>query len=286
MNLFYDPHCLEFGYPNHPEHSARVSRTVAYLEKSHPDWHWITPQEVSEQAILRAHSSEHLKRLRKKQDFDEDTPWYAGIDGHARRAAGAAIGAVDAVLDGLGPSMSLMRPPGHHATTSNAMGFCYLNNMAIAVMHAKVVRGIERIAVWDFDAHHGNGTEETLLNREGVMIASVHQYPGYPESGAMSRGNSRNWPIPPGAHRDEHMIALKGSLACVQDFKPELVLVSAGFDAYHGDPLANLMLKTADYAELGHWLQTTQLPVAAILEGGYSNHLPQLVGAFLTAWDA
>lgn len=286
MNLFYDPRCLEFGSPNHPEQSARVSRTMAYLENSHPDWNWVTPREVTEQEILRVHSPELLKRLQAQEDFDADTPWYAGIDGHARRAAGAAIGAVDAVLDGFGPAMAMMRPPGHHATTSNAMGFCYLNNMAIAVMHAKMVRGIDRIAVWDFDAHHGNGTEEILLNREGILIASVHQYPGYPESGMMSRGNSRNWPIPPGAHHAEHMNALKRSLECVKEFNPDLVLVSAGFDAYHGDPLANLTLKTADFAELGDWLKSTQLPAAAILEGGYSNHLPQLVGAFLTDWDS
>ncbi len=285
MNLFYDPLCLEYGSDHYPERSERVSRTVAYLKKTRSDWGWFVPPEATDQSILRVHSTEHMDSLQAGEDFDDDTPWYAGIDGHARRSAGAAIGAVDAVLDGLGPSMSLMRPPGHHATTSHAMGFCYLNTMAIAVMHAKVARGIERIAVWDFDAHHGNGTEEILLNREGIRVASVHQYPGYPETGVMSVGNSRNWPIPPGAHRHEHMKALKGSLECLLDFKPDLVLVSAGFDAYHGDPLANLMLKTSDFAELGHWLQSTGLPTAAILEGGYSNHLSQLVRAFLTAWS-
>ncbi|WED66564.1 histone deacetylase [Synoicihabitans lomoniglobus] len=284
MHLFHDPRCLEFGSAHHPEQANRVSRTVAYLQRAHPDWTWHLPAAATDEAILRAHTTEHLQRLPGREDFDEDTPGHEGMDGHARRSAGATIAAVDAALHGDGPTMALMRPPGHHATAGDAMGFCYLNNVAIAALHAKVAHSLERVAVWDFDAHHGNGTEAILLNRAGIRVTSVHQYPGYPDTGMMSRGNSYNWPVPANSHRQDHLLALKASLDCVQAFQPQLILVSAGFDAYHGDPLTELLLQTADFAQLGNWLRSTGLPAAATLEGGYSSHLPRLVDAFLSAW--
>ena len=284
MNLFYDPRCLDFGSNLHPEQPARLERTSAYLMDAHPDWTWIEPVAAEEETVRRAHAEEHLVRLQQAEDFDEDTPFHDGIAEHALRAAGAAVEAVDAVLEGRGPSMALMRPPGHHATAKDAMGFCYLNNVAIAALHAREACGLARVAVWDFDAHHGNGTEAILLGRDGVLVTSVHQYPGYPNTGVVTEGNCHNWPISPGAHRREHLAALRGALACVKDFKPDLVLVSAGFDAYRGDPLTDMMLELEDFSTLGRWLRATKLPAAAMLEGGYSRELPQLVDAFLSSW--
>jgi acetoin utilization deacetylase AcuC-like enzyme len=181
--------------------------------------------------------------------------------------------------------MALMRPPGHHATASQAMGFCYLNQVAVTALVAQRDLGVGRVAVWDFDAHHGNGTEAILLGREGFLVCSVHQSPGYPGTGLHDLGNCRNWPVAPATPREQHMEALRASLDAVRDFRPELVLVSAGFDAYAHDPLTELCLEKEDFALLGKWLHRSGLPAAAVLEGGYSPDLPSLVAAFLSTWS-
>jgi acetoin utilization deacetylase AcuC-like enzyme len=176
-----------------------------------------------------------------------------------------------------------MRPPGHHATSGQAMGFCYLNHIAIAGLHAQS-QGVGRVAIWDFDAHHGNGTEAILHGHDKVLFSSVHQYPGYPGTGTKSFDNCRNWPVAPQSPRSTHMDALSESWEAVLAFNPELVLVSAGFDAFVHDPITDMTLETDDFATLGSWLKEAGLPTAAVLEGGYSNQLPQLTDAFLSAW--
>jgi acetoin utilization deacetylase AcuC-like enzyme len=179
-----------------------------------------------------------------------------------------------------------MRPPGHHATDNRAMGFCYLNQVAIAALVAQRRFRAARVAVWDFDAHHGNGTEVILHGREDLFFASVHQFPGYPGTGTKDlRPNVRNWPVAPHTPRPEHMAALRASLDAVVAFRPDLILVSAGFDAYAKDPLTSMMLEREDFATLGTWLGETGRPAAAVLEGGYHEDLPLLIEAFLLAWD-
>jgi acetoin utilization deacetylase AcuC-like enzyme len=163
------------------------------------------------------------------------------------------------------------------------MGFCYLNQIAIVAL-AQAAMG-KRVAVWDFDAHHGNGTEDILLGRENCFFSSVHQFPGYPGTGTTSRDNVANFPVPPHTSRRLHMAALEQSWAAVLAFKPDLVLVSAGFDAYARDPITEMTLESDDFATLGRWLSLSGLPAAAILEGGYSQDLPQLIDVFLSAWE-
>jgi acetoin utilization deacetylase AcuC-like enzyme len=166
------------------------------------------------------------------------------------------------------------------------MGFCYLNQIALAAIVAQQRLGAKRVAVWDFDAHHGNGTEVILQAREGLFFASVHQYPGYPGTGTRDiRPNIRNWPVAPHSPREEHMKALRASLDAVMAFTPDLILVSAGFDAYARDPITSMTLETEDFATLGRWLRETSRPAAAVLEGGYHDDLPLLIDAFLTAWN-
>lgn len=285
MILFHDARCTDYGSSMRPEQPARLARTVPVLRERHPDWVWREPAPADDQAILRAHSAEHLRRLGVARDFDADTPFFEGIGDHARRAAGAVIGAVDAARAGEGPAMALMRPPGHHATAGQAMGFCYLNGVAIGALHARAA-GADRVAVWDFDAHHGNGTEAILLDRPGLFFASVHQSPGYPGTGLADRGgNVRNWPIAPRTPAPEHRAALRASWEAVVAFGPDLVLVSAGFDAYAHDPITSMTLETNDFRALGTWLrEEAPCPVAAVLEGGYSRDLPDLVEGFLAAW--
>jgi acetoin utilization deacetylase AcuC-like enzyme len=224
-----------------------------------------------------------LKRLQHGPDFDDDTPFFAGIYEHARRAVGGAIAATEHARTQRTPVFSLMRPPGHHATAYEPMGFCYLNQVAVAALMARR-EGVGRVAVWDFDAHHGNGTEAILHNRPGVLYVSVHQFPGYPGTGTDDFDNCRNFVVAPHAPRQEHMRQLRRSWGEVLAFHPDLLLVSAGFDAYVQDPITEMSLETEDFAELGRWIRDAGLPTAAVLEGGYSTHLPVLIDSFLTAW--
>ncbi len=284
MKLFYDSRCTEYGSSMRPEQPARLRRTVPYLRERHPDWIWGESRPADDGVIMRAHAPAHLRRLGQAEDFDADTPYFDGIGDHARRAVGAALAAVDAALAGEGPAIGLMRPPGHHAMAEAAMGFCYLNSVAIGALHAQA-REAGRVAVWDFDAHHGNGSEAILVDRPDVFFASVHQSPGYPGTGLTDRGgNCRNWPVPPQTPRAVHREVLRASWEAVVAFRPDLVLVSAGFDAYAHDPITSMTLEIDDFATLGTWLNEAGCPTAAVLEGGYSRDLPQLVEAFLSAW--
>lgn len=285
MLILHDPRCADYGSSMRPEQPARVIKSAAHLRAAHPDWQWRVPDAASDEMVTRVHTSAHVKRLQKPVDFDDDTPFFAGIYDHALRAAGAAVLAAELAVMDRQRVFSLMRPPGHHATAEQAMGFCYLNSVAIAAVHAREKLQVPRVAVWDFDAHHGNGTEAILRGRAGCLVASVHQLPGYPGTGAKSVGNTLNWPIAPRTPREEHMAALRESLDAVVAFEPDLVLVSAGFDAFAGDPITAMSLQIDDFATLGRWLAETRLPAAAILEGGYSAELPLLIDAFVSAWN-
>lgn len=283
MIIFHDPRCLEYSSPGHPERPARIERTVPRLRDRHPTWEWRKPEPATEAALLRAHRSQHLERIRQAaHDFDADTPAYPGIYEHAARAAGAALGVAREAWK-RNPAFSLMRPPGHHAMRDRAMGFCYFSNISVAALDA-LENGAERVAIWDFDAHHGNGTEDIVANHPRIAFASIHQFPGYPGTGTRSFGNIHNFPVAPLTPRANHVDEAHRALDQLIAFKPSLLLVSAGFDAYLGDPITEMTLEPEDFATFGKWLRETSIPSGAILEGGYSNDLPQLIDAFLSSW--
>jgi len=284
MTIFYDLSCLEYSSPGHPERPERIARTVPILKERHADWEWRKPSTATDAQLLRAHSREHINRVVKAQDdFDADTPLYPNIEMHARRSAGATIEATRSALQGE-PAFSLMRPPGHHATRDRAMGFCYFSNVAVAALEA-LENGAKRIAIWDFDGHHGNGTEAIVAHNERIRFASLHQFPAYPGTGAKSFANIDNYPIAPYTRRQDILDVARRSLDKLMGFEPDLLLVSAGFDAYAHDPLLQLTLEPEDFATLGGWLNEIDIPIAVALEGGYSDELPELIDAFLTAWQ-
>jgi acetoin utilization deacetylase AcuC-like enzyme len=286
MLILYDPRCAEFGSAALPERPERVVRAEAYLRPRHPSWTWRKPPvDVPDELLLLAHTPSHLRRLNEPRDFNAETPYYPGIAGHARQAVAAAVAAAEHALTLGTPVFSLMRPPGHHATSEDGMGFCYLNQVAVAALVALHRLGAARVAVWDFDAHHGNGTEDILLRKPDLLYASVHQYPGYPGTGSSNLANCRNWPVPPRSPRDWHRSALLASWNAVVRFQPDLVLVSAGFDAYVGDPITEMTLEAEDFTALGIMIRESGLPTAAVLEGGYSPELPELIEAFLIGWS-
>ena len=283
MIILHDPQCADYGSSIRPEQPPRATKSVVHLRAAHPEWEWRLPAIATEDVLLAVHTPAHLGRLQGPPDFDVDTPYFEGIYDHARRAVGAALAAMNLALVQHEKAFALMRPPGHHATAGQAMGFCYLNQIALAAVAART-RGAQRVAVWDFDAHHGNGTEAILDGREGFLFCSIHQFPGYPGTGTRNTANCRNYPIAPHTPRADHMAELARSWDAIVGFKPDLVLVSAGFDAYVGDPIATMTLEAEDFAELGRWLHLADFPVAGVLEGGYSLELPQLLDAFLSAW--
>src|SRR5258707_8058520 len=250
MKVITDEHCVGYGKPGHPERPERIKRTVEKLRgQTEMSIIWGKPAQFDDATLLRSHSAEHIARLNEAEDFDADTPYFTGIADYARASVGAALAALESARAGE-TVFSLMRPPGHHATRARPMGFCYLNNIAIAVLEALATGG-KRVAVYDFDVHHGNGTEAILLNKPGAAFFSIHQFPCYPGTGGRNVGdNCFNYPVAPGTPREEYRHVLTSALEQLQKFKPDVVAVSAGFDAYARDPLAQETLEAEDY----HWL--------------------------------
>jgi acetoin utilization deacetylase AcuC-like enzyme len=281
LTIITDPRCTGYGARGHPERPARISGAVDLLKaQTKLALSWSQPPAASEAALLRAHTPGHLERLEKPFDFDGDTPAYPDIAAHARRSAGGALQALAAARAGQS-AFSLMRPPGHHATQDRAMGFCYLNSIAIAALEARA-DGCQRVAVFDFDVHHGNGTEEILLDQPGLAFISIHQYPAYPGTGRENRGgNCFNFPVAPGTPRQQYRAVLSKAVAELKNFRPDMIAVSAGFDAYRGDPLAQGTLEAEDFQWLGKTIRDLQVPAFSVLEGGYSNDLPELILAYL-----
>ena len=281
MTIITDERCAGYSCLGHPERPLRIIAALELLRnQTELPIEWAEPGQVSDAQILRAHSAEHLVRLNEPEDFDADTPFYENIAGFARASVAAAFDALAAARAG-DNVFSLMRPPGHHATRARAMGFCYLNNIAIAALEAAAT-GAKRVAVFDFDVHHGNGTEAILLNRPGVAFFSIHLHPFYPGTGGANVGkNCFNYPVAPDAPRKTYRATLARALDDLKKFRPDLVAVSAGFDAYVRDPLGQSVLVVDDFYWLGQSLCALGVPLFSLLEGGYSSDLPELIFAWL-----
>ena len=282
MKIITDERCTEYSAPGHPERPARVAKTLEKLRAQDAlKITWAEPLPVNEESILRAHTNAHIAHVKDPSaDFDGDTPAYPKIYEHALRSVGGALHALQAARKGE-TVFTLLRPPGHHATQERAMGFCFLNSIAIAALEAQAT-GARKVAVYDFDVHHGNGTEAILLNKPDTAFFSIHQHPCYPGTGTKNLGNNcYNYPVAPQTPREEYRKVLKRALDELGKFKPDFVAVSAGFDAYSRDPIAQETLEAEDFYWMGQEIRKLGIPVMSILEGGYSRDLPDLIFAYL-----
>ena len=286
LHLITDERCVNYHLAGHPERPQRITRTLEHL-RSQPELKltWEKPAEVPEETILRAHTKEHLARVKAATaDFDGDTPAHAGIHDHALRSIGGGLRALELARKG-GHPFSLLRPPGHHALSNRAMGFCYLNQVAITTLEA-LATGAKRVAVYDFDVHHGNGTEAILLGKPGAFFHSIHQHPCYPGTGTQNVGdNCFNYPVAPRTAREDYRKVFARAFDALKAQKPGVVVVSAGFDAYARDPLAQETLEAEDFHWLGQSFRALSVPIVSVLEGGYSNDLPELILAYLRGLD-
>ena len=281
MKIFYSPKCLEYSQPGHPESPARVQTTHSYLKEK--GFNFTEPGLCTEEDILLAHTQELLDSVKEERFIDFDTPRFDGIFDIARLSVGSAISAAEHCMDNNEKTFSLMRPPGHHATKMDLGGFCYFNSIAIASLRAKGKCG--KVAVIDFDCHHGNGTEDILLGRKDFLYLSLHQSPLYPGTGQRSKDNCINHPLPASTTPDEYLSIFAEGLKEVAMFGPDLLAVSAGFDSYRLDPITNLTLELETYREIGAMISNLKKPTFSVLEGGYSRDLPECIYQYLSGLE-
>ncbi len=291
---------------DHPENPGRLRATHAELRRldllaGRPE---VAFGEATDEQLGRVHHDGYLARLRTLSEggggsLDLDTVVRPDSPAVARLASGAVIAATDAVLGGAVPrAFVLVRPPGHHATRGRGMGFCLYNHVAVAAAHARA-DGVARVAILDWDVHHGNGTQDIFYDDPAVLYASLHQHPAYPGTGAATEtgagagvGTTVNVPLPWGTGDDAYLAAFDTHvLPRLRAFRPDLVLVSAGFDAHREDPLAGLTLTEAAFAALAARIMAVAAESAAgrlvaVLEGGYHPHaLARSVVATLGVFD-
>ncbi len=272
---------------DHPECPARLAAIEDRLISAGLDWALQRPQVplAQEQELELAHSALYLAELRERGKVDEGYAWIDPdtlMNPHTMRAvlraAGAAVAATDAVLDGtLDNAFCAVRPPGHHATHDRAMGFCFVNNVAVAARHALDRRGLERVAVVDFDVHHGNGTEDILAGDSRVLMVSFFQHPFYPYSGTEDpASNMLNVPLPAySAGAQVREVVAHRWLPRLREFAPQMIFISAGFDAHREDDMAQMGLVEADYAWITRAIREVadelcQGRIVSCLEGGYN----------------
>ena len=304
VGLVYDPIYLEHDTGQHVEHAARLAAAIGLLEDSGTlsKLTTIPPHRASLDEISRVHSPQYISYVESLAQrgsgwLDADTVVSPASYEAACYAAGGAIAAVDAVLNGkVESAFALVRPPGHHALRSEAMGFCLFNNIAIATRHAMDSYQLERILIADFDVHHGNGTQEAFYDDPHVLYFSTHQSPHYPGTGRVDEvgagpgeGFTVNVPLPAWCGDEEYLRVFEEVLAPVaRRFGPQLILVSAGYDAHWADPLSSMQLSTTGFGEMVRILKRLAGELCGgrivfTLEGGY--HLEALASSVRATFD-
>jgi acetoin utilization deacetylase AcuC-like enzyme len=262
MKIMFSEKCLEYSWPGHIERPERIGKALEQLRQ----YELVEPKPASQQDLLTVHSREYVDQIKNAQPgsyLDGDTPAPENIYEYALLSAGSAIMAAQ------NHGFSLMRPPGHHAGRNGramgaaTLGFCYFNNLAIAVKKLDLPT-----LILDIDGHHGNGTQEVFQGDPKVTFVSFHRHPTYPGTGLTSQGNCLNFPLPYSAGDSLYLETLEQALSQVDMANVEVVGISAGFDAHQGD-LASLGLTYEGYREIGRKVGALGKPVFGVLEGGY-----------------
>ncbi|TGL45306.1 histone deacetylase [Leptospira wolffii] len=290
MNLGYAYHETFLKHDTgsfHPESPKRLEAIMNKLASTNyfKNLKAVLPEKLPVELIEPAHNSEHVLRFRsiqgKRGGFDADTPFSESTFDAALLASGSGVSLAKKLLTGeLDSGIALVRPPGHHAETGRAMGFCLLNNIAITA-HYLLSQGAERIYILDWDVHHGNGTQEIFYDSDRVFFTSLHQYPFYPGSGSQfetgegkGKGTTLNFPLPSGSGDSQYLDIFREKITpSLLEFSPDYILISAGFDAHKRDPLGGMNLSTDAFAEFTRIVcnisQESKAKILSFLEGGY-----------------
>ncbi|HDN90761.1 MAG TPA: histone deacetylase [Candidatus Aenigmarchaeota archaeon] len=272
MKIIFSSKCLEYGSPYHPENPERLRLAYEFLKDKYS---FLEPEPARDEDLLLVHSKSYVERVRRGDIHDADTPAYENIYEYAKLSAGGAI------LAAKEKAFSLMRPPGHHAGKEGialgapTLGFCYFNNIAIAVKKLG-----KKTLILDIDTHHGNGTQEIFQGDSNVIYIPLHTYGIYPGTGLRSEGNCYNYPLKIGTGDEEYLNTLERALREVDLSEIEVVAVSAGFDTFSGD-LGGLNLSEKCYRKIGELIASLNLPTFAVLEGGYTKRLGNCIHEFL-----
>ncbi len=306
--LVYDEVFLKHDTGAHPENGQRVRHAYEILSGMHVFGKLarLQPDRASREDLLLVHAERYLDSLSRLPEgeyaaLDPDTMLGPGSLEAAQYAAGAVTAGVTAVTDGACQSaFCMVRPPGHHALPGRAMGFCIFNNIAVGAAHALERCGHDRIAIIDFDVHHGNGTQEAFYTDDRALFVSLHQYPFYPGTGAAHEtgsgkgaGKTLNIPLPAGSTEREYLGAFADVIVpAVEQHGPSLILVSAGFDAHRADPIGGMMLESSSYGKVTEVIRElagrcSSGRVVSVLEGGYNlDALADSITAHLSALAA
>jgi acetoin utilization deacetylase AcuC-like enzyme len=279
MKIIYSKKCAEYFEKSEEESPNRVLKTADLLKKKY--FEFLEPKKADEKDILRIHSKEFLEVLKKqdsKNPLVDSTFFYKDILDYAKISAGGAILAMEKCFEE--KTFSLMRPPGHHAGKTIA-GFCFLNNMAIAVKKALEDKKAEKVAIIDIDVHAGNGTQEMVLGDKRILFCSIHQSPLYPWTCLENQNNCFNYLVKKNTKEKEYLKKLEEVIKKVKEFNPDLIGVSAGFDTYKKDKIGKLKLEIETYKKIGQMIKSLDKPTFSILEGGYSNWLPECILSYI-----
>jgi len=283
MEILFRKDLLEYKEPGHPECPERLAAIINFLEKKSRN-KFNDFEGISDSDLEEVHSQYLIDMVRKGNFFNPDTPNIPGIYRYACLSAGGAIAAARRAING-SDACALIRPPGHHSGRDFLGGFCYFNNIALAVKQC--LKTVKRVGILDIDGHHGNGTESIFKDFNNIIFISIHQADAYPGTGTHSFSNCYNFPMPAGTSFSDYKIYLLEALGLIRRFSPDILGISLGFDTHIDDPLLKFCFRDSDYYHMARMIASNvSMPVFIVLEGGYDIiSIGNAFYCFLSGWE-